>query len=281
MPRMLICLLVAASAAAQQESPVIAAVHRGHAVGHEQDGVQAVWTALRAGGQVNERDASGWTPLMHAALECRAQIGGLLLESGADAQVRASAADPNSFVTSGLTALLLASQCFIARRRAQLAPERHMPPDYAAYELAAPAELVRNLISHGAAVNQAGAHGDTPLMMAAMHGWPEVARELLAAHANINARDHAGRLAIDYADPEDRDMLAILKKAGSAPPTGDSGRTVCDAEKAFDKLGYKTPIIDCIAGEQLAGTVRQFQQDRALPVTGELDKATKGALRIR
>jgi ankyrin repeat protein len=62
---------------AQSKSPVCPvcdAVHKGHAVGHEQDGVDAVREALAAGGDVNERDQAGWTPIMHAALECRAQI---------------------------------------------------------------------------------------------------------------------------------------------------------------------------------------------------------------
>jgi len=118
-------------------------------------------------------------------------------------------------------------------------------------------------------------------MMGAMHGWPDVARELLAAHAAVNSRDREGRLAIDYADPSDRGMFGILTDAGSQPPTGRSGRSVCDAEKARDELGYDAPIIDCIAGPQLAAIVRKFQQDRALPLTGKLDPATKQALRIR
>jgi ankyrin repeat protein len=59
-------------ALAQESTPVIDAVHKGHAVGHEQDGVDAVRAALTADGDVNELDKTGWTPLMWAALECRA-----------------------------------------------------------------------------------------------------------------------------------------------------------------------------------------------------------------
>ena len=77
-------LLYTTIATAQQLPSVIEAVHKGHAVGHEQDGMDAVRAALTAGGDVDERDDSGWTPLMHAALECRAQIVKLLLEHGAD-----------------------------------------------------------------------------------------------------------------------------------------------------------------------------------------------------
>ena len=37
--------------AAQESTPVIDAVHKGHAVGHEQDGINAVRTALATGGK--------------------------------------------------------------------------------------------------------------------------------------------------------------------------------------------------------------------------------------
>ena len=55
---------------------------------------------------------------------------------------------------------------------------------------------------------------------------------MIAAHADVNAKDREGRLAIDYADPSDRETIAALKKAGSEKPTGHSGRVVCDAEVA-------------------------------------------------
>ena len=55
----------------RQSPSIIDAVHKGHAVGHEQEGIDAVRAALDEGGGVNELDKTGWTPLMHAALECR------------------------------------------------------------------------------------------------------------------------------------------------------------------------------------------------------------------
>ena len=264
---------------AQQRFPVIDAVHKGHAVGHEQDGVEAVRAALLAGGNINERDQSGWTPLMHAALECRANILKLLLAHAAAVNLRSSASGAE-FPKNGQTALLLASGCFIARRRAQLAPERHMPADYAGYELAAPAKMVQDLLAHGADPSIADVDGRTPLMMATMQGWPDVIRELLR-HAAVNARDRAGRRAIDYADPADESIILLLNKAGSAKPTGRSGRTVCDAEQELNKLGFDLPIRDCIAGQQLNATVKRFQEDHALEVTGELDGPTLQALGVR
>ena len=104
-------------------------------------------------------------------------------------------------------------------------------------------------------------------------------KELLAAKAAASARDREGLSAIDYA--ENSAIIEMLKSAGSPKPTGRSGRTVCDAERALERLGYNTPIIDCIAGQQLRGVVIKFQTDRRLPATGELDAATRKALEIR
>lgn len=275
-------LLCATLAIAQHERvSVIEAVHKGHAVGHEQDGIDAVRRALAAGGSVNERDESGWTPLMHAALECRAQIVKLLLDNGADARLLANSPRPSSITDFGQYALTIAAGCFIARRRAELAPGRGMPPAYIESERAAPETMVRDLIAHGADVNAAGADGRTPLMMAAMQGWAGVVKVLLAKKAAVNARDHEGRLAIDYSDPGDHEIMNLLQKAGSKPPTGNSGRTVCDAERALDRLGYDTPIIDCGAGSQLRKAITKFQKENSLPPTGELDPATRKALNIR
>jgi peptidoglycan hydrolase-like protein with peptidoglycan-binding domain len=118
-------------------------------------------------------------------------------------------------------------------------------------------------------------------MMAAMQGWAGAAKALLANKAAINARDHKGRLAIDYADPGDHEITNLLQKAGSKPSTGHSGRTVCDAERVLDRLGYDTPIIDCSAGPQLRSVITRFQKENSLSPTGELDAATRTALKIR
>jgi hypothetical protein len=268
-------LLFTSAALAQQHFPVIEEVDKGHAVGHEQDGVDAVRAALIAGGEVNELDKAGWTPLMHAALECRANIVKLLLDHGADVNIRGDTA-AGKFPANGQTALLLAAGCFIARRRAQLAPERSMPPDYGDYELAAPAKMVRDLLTHGADPTIADSDGRTPLMMATMHGWPDVVEELLRAHVSVNTRDRAGLLAIDYADPANKTVIDLLNKAGSPDRTGHSGRTVCDAEQALE-----LPIQDCINGQEVTAAVKKFQQEHALTVTGQLDGPTLKALGIR
>lgn len=273
--------LCAAVLTSAQPPSVIAAVHKGHAVGHEQDGVDAVRAALAAGGNVNERDQTGWTPLMWAALECRSEIVKLLLDRGADVSLRANRDRKDFFLSSGQTAILVASGCFIAHKRADLAPERHMPLGYAAYELGAAAKMVSYLIAHGANPDDKDVDGRTPLMMAAMEEWSNAAAELLRANAKVNARDEDGRLAIDYADPNDFSTIEVLKKFGSMPPTGNSGRRVCDAEQALHNLGYGFDIIDCIADRDFRAGVLKFQQAHGLSASGELDPITRAKLGVR
>ena len=274
-----VVFLLCAGLLAQSNSPVCDAVHKGHAVGHEQDGIDAVRAALAAGGNVNERDQIGWTPIMHAALECRAQILDLLLQHGAQVNVRSETMN-RGFMTTGRTPLLLAAGCFIARRRAQLAPERKMPPGYAEYELAAAEKMVHDLLSHGADVTVTDINGRTPLMMAVMHRWPDAVRDLIAAHVDVNVKDLEGRPAIDFADPSDREIIAALRKAGSGKPTGHSGRVVCDTEVALNKLGSDF-ILDCVAGGDLARAVKKFQEIHGFRPSGELDPVTLNALGVR
>jgi hypothetical protein len=142
--------------------------------------------------------------------------------------------------------------------------------------------MVRELINHGADVNAADVHGRTPLMMAAMHGWPEALRALLEAHANIQARDRAGHTVLDFVDPTETEVVRILKNGEAPPASGQSARVVCDVERALDKLGYDMPIADCIDGpDQFASKLRKFQQEHALATTGELDSATLRKLGVR
>src|SRR6478752_4422686 len=114
-------------------------------------------------------------------------------------------------------------------------------PSYVAYELAASGKMAHALISRGADVNTTDVHGRTPLMMAAMHAWPDTLRALLDAHASINVRDRSGHTVLDYVDPTEVQVIAILKKAGAPPSSGHSARTICDAQRALDKLGYDMP----------------------------------------
>lgn len=141
-----------------------------------------------------------------------------------------------------------------------------MAAGYVAYELAAAGKMVHELITHGANVNDMDIYGRMPLMMPAMQGWSDAAAELLNAHAAVDARDREGRLAIDYADTADDKTIGVLKKFGSKPPTGNSGRSVCDAERALHKQGYGLEITDCIGDRDFQAAVLRFQQEHGLTV---------------
>lgn len=141
--------------------------------------------------------------------------------------------------------------------------------------------MVRDLLASGADPAIADVEGRTPLMMAAMQGWPDVIKELLDAHAAVDARDHEGRLAFDYADPDNLSVADLLKKGGSPKPSGRSGRVVCDAQEALSKAGFDLPISDCVAGQQTNESVKKFQKAHALNATGELDPPTLKALGVR
>ena len=249
-----------------------AAVSKGHRLGAEERGVAAVNELLDKGLDVNAKDGAGWTALMMASLEGLPQVVNTLLARGAD---------PNLRSKKGETALIIASGCFIVRTRGDLVLERGFAPDMNDRQLSAPRVMVEALLRRGAGVNAATSDGRTPLMTAAMHGWTDVMQVLIKAGANIHASDRQGRIAIDYANGSDASARATLLRAGSRGGTRRSGRTVCDAQAALNVLGLRSGHPDCWWGSSTAELVKKFQQQRGLPVSGELDDRTLKALGVK
>ena len=60
------------------------------------------------------------------------------------------------------------------------------------------------------------------------------------------------------------------------PATGNSGRSICDAERALHM-----PIMGCIAGRDFRAEVLKFQQEHGLAISGELDSSTHAKLGVR
>jgi ankyrin repeat protein len=115
-------------------------------------------------------------------------------------------------------------------------------------------DAVRLLTSKGAAAGAAGTHGWTPLMMAAASVDPDPALVdlLLAKGAEINARDDAGRTALDWAMLQgETPVVHLLRKSGgtsmappfSAPPVVATPRPAASAiEKALAQLQPASPV---------------------------------------
>jgi ankyrin repeat protein len=248
------------------------AVSRGHRLGSEDLGVKAVKRLLDAGVPVNSQDGVGWTALMQAGLEGLPAVGELLIRSGADVNLRSR---------RGETALMVAVSCTIVRTRAELAASRGFPPEMRQAQLGAPLRLASLLLEKGADVNAARQDGRTVLMSAVMVGWPEIVAVLLRDHADVDARDAPGHVAMDYVHPvRDPEIVRMLRSAGSKSVPTRSGRAVCDAQDRLGELGYGVSSEDCWWGWGNATTeaLRHFQRDHAISVTGQLDDASVNAL---
>jgi ankyrin repeat protein len=115
----------------------------------------AIQTALAGGDDINGRDKSGATALMWAANGGHAEVVKLLLEKGADVNVKR--------IGDGITALAVAAQ------------NGHT-------------ELVNLLLEKGAEVNAKSSTGVTALILASQNGHTDVVKSLLAAKADINAK---------------------------------------------------------------------------------------------
>jgi len=250
------------------------AVSRGHRLGSEDVGVQAVKRLLDAGVSVDSQDGVGWSALMQAGLEGLPAVGELLIRSGAEVNLKSR---------RGETALMIAVSCTIVRTRAELVPSRGFPPEMQQTQSGAPLRLASLLIEKGADVNAARQDGQTVLMSAVMVGWPEIVAILLRHHADVHAHDVEGRMAMDYADPvRHPEIVQMLRNAGSKSAPTRSGRVACDAQDRLGELGYGVNSEDCWWGwgNSTTEALRRFQRDHGLAASGQLDDATVKALSL-
>jgi ankyrin repeat protein len=140
--------------------------------------VQRVRAAIRAGADVNTRDESGATLLMHAVIHGSRECLRLLLDGDADV---------NAANRYGSTALMWAG---------------------------GDARMLKSLLDRGAAVDAEASDGTTALLVAARYGNTESLRLLLEHGARAispNVREELLRIA--YSDP-DPTMLRMLESIG-------------------------------------------------------------------
>ncbi|HOW19513.1 MAG TPA: peptidoglycan-binding domain-containing protein, partial [Phycisphaerae bacterium] len=68
----------------------------------------------------------------------------------------------------------------------------------------------------------------------------------------------------------------------AAKPTGESAslRATVALQIALDRSGFSPGLIDGIFGGKTTASLREFQRSRGMPATGNLDAATRAALRV-
>ncbi|MEN8176054.1 MAG: thioredoxin fold domain-containing protein [Pseudomonadota bacterium] len=150
--------------------------------------LEAARTAAQDG-NLEARDAKGWTPLMVAAGSGNPEMVSLLLAAGATADVSDRL---------GRTPLHLAAK-----------------------ELT---ETSRLLIQAGADVDSRNAGGITPLMLAAGGDRREIVDLLLAAGARVDLKDYQGDSVVDWAQRGGNPDLARMLEGHLAAHAGDTGQ---------------------------------------------------------
>lgn len=190
---------------------------------------EVVHYLLSRGANPNHRDSHGRTPLMRAAQAGNnAKVVTALLEGGARIDFR----DP-----TGNDALNIAIQrdtnpdaivqLYLA---AQKLPSGEQICGQVLRAVCATTDkfyLVRNLLQHGAPIDEPDANGQTPLMHAvSRNGNPGVVRVLLGLDnmgylgvraADVQAKDADGRSVLDYAWKGDAQIYQMLVEAGADP----------------------------------------------------------------
>ena len=156
------------------------------------------------------KDIFGWTPLYWAVGYGHTDVAQLLLQAGADVNVRAD---------DGLMPLHLAA-------------------------LGGETEVAGLLVARGADVHaRDDISGWTPLYWAAAHGHASVAELLLAKGTDLNAKDRQGRTPLDIAAKERHtELVALLKKHGATSRIAVSIQGASAAGQAACRRGPGAPL---------------------------------------
>jgi hypothetical protein len=85
----------------------------------------------------------------------------------------------------------------------------------------------------------------------------------------------------DYTDPyyDDGDSLDVQPASNAVTPDASTS-LIMSVQNELARLGYYHGPIDGVAGSETERAVRWFQSSDHLPVTGQIDAATRQALRI-
>ncbi len=137
---------------------------------------------IEEGADINIRLLDGWTPLMCSVWNGHGESVKILLELGADLEARGA---------NGWTALMIAAW--------------NGHPD-----------IVQQLVEEGANVHACDETGKTVLMWAVQNGNPASVKILLAKKVDVNAMNNRGKTALYYAAREEHPAIVkLLEKAGA------------------------------------------------------------------
>ncbi len=171
--------------------------------------VAAVAALLDAGADPTSDWGAGVTAVHWAAARDHREIVALLVENGANVNVRTDA---------GQTPLLLASTSasydtvtwLLAHGADPTISSYALPTQNALHDAAAAgnADAVRALLDFGVDPNVRDANGSTPLLLTSWFGRRDAELALLAAGADTSYRDARGRTALDWALSRHDDAMA-------------------------------------------------------------------------
>lgn len=174
----------------------------------------SVQTLVSQGYNVNTPGDFGQTALLQAACNGNVAMVKLLLDHGAKIDAMAEGITP-------LTGAIMAPSIPLSFRKG----------DYTG--------VVRLLVQRGANVNIVSSWSNkfTPIIYCGAYGNAEIARILINAGADVNAKDNKGKSAADYAiEYKKLEVLGVLRKAGAAVSyTGDKAKDIILAMLSLDR----------------------------------------------
>ncbi len=233
-------------------------------VAAERGHIDALELLLASGANVDVRSKDGWTPLMTAAFYNRVDAVGVLLNNGAD---------PSKKDNSGWTALMQA----VYKGHTQIVTEmvkhgvKEMERSLLVAALMGHTEVARTLVNAGADINARTEENETPLMMAAQKGRLEAVEMLLAEGADAKLVNNVGDTAAAMAEERGhQELAALLQQAEQmqvdTAMTSDSEELPesAPAEGADDKESEVADEQDVATDEQLLADADETGSDAAL-----------------